>query len=182
MKRNIKNILKVLKTFNISISMGFFDLSNILSILSASLPYLISFLAITILYKILTKRKDYGEKIIELKEAPLNISNLLKDVVKRRIIRCLSKERKYVSAISREINENAPRTRYHLKQLEKGGLVTSFQLAREVYFTLTKKGKWCVEAINYYYPTTNFQWILSRLNKALGMFKIKRFIEKRHLV
>jgi DNA-binding transcriptional ArsR family regulator len=142
-------------------------------------PYIIFIIILLYTFRILIKRKNYGVKIIEIKEAPLEISNLLRDGVKRQILRSLEKERKYVSIVSKEIGENAPRTRYHLKQLEKAGLVKSFKLAREAYFFLTKKGKWSVDAINYYYPTTNLQFIKSRLNKALGIFRIKRVISKK---
>ena len=153
--------------------------SVIVDFLLLIFPYLL--IAGTVLYviKILTKRKDYGQKIIEIKEAPLEFSNLLKDSKKRQILRSLQKEKKYVSAISKEINDNAPRTRYHLAQLEKAGLVKSFKLAREAYFFVTKKGKWGLDAINYYYPETNWQLIVSRLNKLLGIFEIKKLIQKR---
>ena len=105
----------------------------------------------------------------------MDISNLLKDVVKRNIIRTLRRERKYVSAISKEIGQNAPRTTYHLKQLEKYGLVKSFKLTRESYFSLTKKGVWCLDVIDYYYPKTNLQFLITRINKLSGGLKIKRF-------
>jgi len=142
------------------------------------LPIVILFLSIVLLSLIiffLVKKKNYSKKIVEMKQAPLDISNLLKDGVKRHIIRTLRKERKYVSAISKEIGENAPRTTYHLKQLERYGLVKSFKLTRESYFSLTKKGYWCLNVIDFYYPKTNLRFIISRLKKFLGTFKIKRF-------
>ncbi|MBI1978531.1 MAG: winged helix-turn-helix transcriptional regulator [Candidatus Aenigmarchaeota archaeon] len=141
--------------------------------------YILAVVLILAFYRSLTKKKDYGQMIHEIKEAPLEISNLLKDVTKRRILRTLHKERKYVSAISKEIGENAPRTRYHLNQLEKSRLVASFKLAREVYYTLTKRGEWSLNAMNYYYPITTLQWILTRLNKSMGAFRLRRFSEKK---
>ena len=153
--------------------------NEVLDIANFSLPYLLSFVIGLYILKFLTKQKKYGEKIIEIKEAPLEISNLLKDSKKRQILRSLQKEKKYVSAISNEINDNAPRIRYHLKQLEKAGLVKSFKLAREAYFFVTKKGVWGVDAINYYYPETNWQLIVSRLKKILGIFEIKRLMTRK---
>lgn len=144
-----------------------------------SLPYLVlAFFALYIL-KSLTTKKNYGQRIIEIKEAPLEISNLLKDNKKRQMLRSLKEEKKYVSAISNEINDNAPRTRYHLKQLEKTGLVKSFKLAREAYFFVTKKGEWAVDAIDFYYPETNWQLILSRVKRILGVFEIKRLMPRK---
>jgi predicted transcriptional regulator len=100
----------------------------------------------------------------------------MRDSVKRNIIRALSKEKKYMTAISKEINENAPRLRYHLKQLEKSHLLKSFKLAREAYFSLTKEGQWCLDAINYYYPRTNLQFISSRLKRFIGISRMKKLI------
>lgn len=142
------------------------------------LPYILTPLLIFIIIKILMKRRNYSGKISEMKEAPLDISNLLKDHVKRKIIRTLRKERKYVSAISREIHEDAPRTRYHLKQLEKSGLIKSFKLARESYFSLTKKGLWCLNTLEYYYPTTNLQFIKTRFRKYFGTSKLRKLYSK----
>jgi len=150
--------------------------SNIIDLVYLILPYIILIVLIWWSLRVLFKKKIYERKIIEIKEAPLNISNLLKDNVKRQILRTLRRERKYVSAISKEIGENAPRTRYHLQQLEKAGLVKFFKLTREAYFSLTKKGRWTLNAINYYYPTTNLNFILGRLNKFLGFFKIRKLI------
>ncbi|MBI4010372.1 MAG: winged helix-turn-helix transcriptional regulator [Candidatus Aenigmarchaeota archaeon] len=153
--------------------------AEVIVILNFSLPYLIVLFLAFYFLKLFTKRRNYGQKIIEIKEAPLEISNLLKDSKKRKILRSLEKEKKYVSAISNEINDNAPRTRYHLKQLEKAGLVKSFKLAREAYFFVTKKGKWAVDAINYYYPETNLELIVSRIKKIFGIFEIRRLMPRK---
>lgn len=174
--------LKTFKTPKLTITMAIFGIelsTKTINMLMKLLYYLIVLIFILIIYRSLTKKKSYGEKTPEIREAPLEMSNLLRDPMKRNILRALHKERKYVSIISKEIGENAPRTRYHLAQLEKLKLVASFKLAREVYFTLSKKGEWSLKAINYYYPTTNLQMILSRLNKAMGIFQIKKFIEKK---
>ena len=147
---------------------------TLLSFISVITPYILYLLLALIAIRYLVKKKNYAGVVIEMKEAPIGISNLLKDGVKRQIIGTLRKQRKYVSAISKEINENAPRTRYHLKQLEKAGLVKSFKLAREAYFSLTKKGQWCLNVANYYYPPTNLHLLVSRLKKISGVFRIKR--------
>lgn len=154
--------------------LGFAIPEALLSFISLITPYVLYTILVLITIRYLVKKKNYSGIINEMKEAPLGISNLLKDGVKRRIIKTLRKQRKYVSAISKEINENAPRTRYHLKQLEKAGLVKSFKLAREAYFSLTKKGNWCLSVINYYYPPTNLHLLVSRVKKILGVFRIKR--------
>ena len=158
--------------------MPFWDtlLSEIMKFILSIFWYLIALVIVVISIRLLIKRKTYERKIVEIKEGPLEVSNLLRDVVKRQIIRSLSKEKKYVSAISKEINENAPITRYHLKQLEKANLVKSFKLAREAYFSLTDKGRWSLEAINYYYPTTNIQLLFTRFKKILGVFRISKLM------
>ena len=145
------------------------------------LPFVILILSVVLVILIifvLRKKRNYSKKTIDMKHAPLDISNLLKDGVKRQILRTLKTEKKYVSAIAKEIYENAPRTTYHLKQLEKRGLVKSFKLARENYFFLTKKGLWCIDVIDYYYPKTNIQFLINKFKKLLGKFKIKRFVFK----
>jgi hypothetical protein len=63
--------------------------------------------------------------------------------------------------------------------LEKAHLLKSFKLAREAYFSLTKEGQWCLDAINYYYPRTNLQLILSRLKRAIGISKMKKLITRK---
>lgn len=142
------------------------------------LPFILAILIPLAVFKILTRKKNYSAKMIEIKEAPIEINNLLRDSVKRNILRSLSKEKKYMTAIAEEINENAPRLRYHLKQLEKANILKSFKLARESYFTLSKKGQWCLDAINYYYPTTTLQMIGGRLKRLFGVFKIRKFMPR----
>ena len=152
--------------------------AGLYDLMVSSIPYIVILVAFVYFIKKMTAQKKYGERIIEIKEAPLELSNLLKDSAKRRMLRSLRKEKKYVSAISKEINDNAPRTRYHLKQLEKSGLVKSFKLAREAYFFVTKKGEWAVAAIDYYYPQTNWQLIYSRIKRMMGFFEIKRLLPR----
>ncbi len=150
----------------------------ILDFVLAYLPYIVVILIPLVAIKALTKKRNYLTKLVEIKEAPLGINNLMKDPVKRAIVRSLKKERKYMSAISREINQNAPMLRYHLKQLEKASILKSFKLARESYFSLTKEGKWCLDAINYYYPETNLQFIVTRMKKSLNIFHIRKPISR----
>jgi DNA-binding transcriptional ArsR family regulator len=149
---------------------------RIVNIILEFLPYIIILLVLLIIYKILTKKRNYSKKTVEIKEAPLEINNLMRDPVKRNIIRALRKQKKYMTAISREINENAPLLRYHLKQLEKAHLLMSYKLAREAYFSLTDQGQWCLEAINFYYPITNLQLIFSRLKRFIGISKMEKLI------
>lgn len=155
------------------------EIPGIVSIVLDFLPYILFFVILLVIYKTLTKKRNYSEKMVEIKEAPLEINNIMRDSVKRKIIKALSKEKKYMSAIAKEINENAPLLRYHLKQLEKAHLLKSFKLAREAYFSLTKEGQWCLDAINYYYPRTNLQLILSRLKRAIGISKMKKLITRK---
>jgi DNA-binding transcriptional ArsR family regulator len=155
------------------------EIPGIVSVVLDFLPYILFFVILLVIYKTLTKKRNYFEKMVEIKEAPLEINNIMRDPVKRKIIKALSKEKKYMSAIAKEINENAPLLRYHLKQLEKAHLLKSFKLAREAYFSLTKEGQWCLDAINYYYPRTNIQLILSRLKRAIGISKMKKLITQK---
>jgi DNA-binding transcriptional ArsR family regulator len=155
------------------------EIPGIVSIVLDFLPYILFFVILLVIYKTLTKKRNYFEKMVEIKEAPLEINNMMRDPVKRKIIKALSKEKKYMSAIAKEINENAPLLRYHLKQLEKAHLLKSFKLAREAYFSLTKEGQWCLDAINYYYPRTNIQLILSRLKRVIGISKMKKLITQK---
>lgn len=165
-----------LQQFSIPGSGPMVDALNLLLFL---LPYLLLIAVPIVAYRILSRKRSYAGRTVEIKEAGVELNNLLKDAVKRNILRALSKERKYMTAISREIGENAPRMRYHLKQLEKAGLVRSFKLAREAYYSLTDKGRWSLGAINYYYPTTNSQLISGRIRRVAGVFKMKKFVPRR---
>jgi DNA-binding transcriptional ArsR family regulator len=143
------------------------------------LPYILLIAIPIVVYKIFSRKRSYEGRMVEIKEAAVELNNLLKDSVKRNILRALRKQKKYMTAISREIGEDAPRMRYHLKQLEKAGLVRSFKLAREAYFSLTDKGRWSLSAINYYYPTSNAQLIWSRMRKVAGLLKMKKFVSRK---
>ena len=155
------------------------EIPEIVNITLEFLPYIVFLVILLLIYKILTKKRNYSEKMVEIKEAPIGINNLLRDSVKRKIIKALRKEKKYMSAIAKEINENAPLLRYHLKQLEKTHLLKSYKLAREAYFSLTKEGQWCLDAINYYYPNTNLQFISSRVKSAIGISKMKKLVMRK---
>ena len=158
------------------------EIPEIVTIALDFLPYILILAVLLIFYKTITKKRNYFNKMVEIKEAPININNLMRDSVKRNIIRALKKEKKYMTAISKEINENAPRLRYHLKQLERAHLLKLFKLAREAYFSLTKEGQWCLDAINFYYPTTNLQFISSRLKRGFGISKIKKLSTRKEKI
>jgi DNA-binding transcriptional ArsR family regulator len=155
------------------------EIPGIANIVLDFLPYILFFAILLVIYKVLTKKRNYSEKMVEIKEAPIGINNLMRDSVKRKIIKALSKEKKYMSAIAKEINENAPLLRYHLKQLEKAHLLKSYKLAREAYFSLTKEGQWCLDGINYYYPKTNLKFISTRLKRFIGISKMKKLVMRK---
>lgn len=100
-------------------------------------------------------------KYTDIKEAPLHINNALKDKTKRKILRSLEKEKKYLTVIAEEIGESVAKVKYHLAELERLGLVAAMQLSREKFFVLTERGKWCVRAIDYYYPRSSLQRIIN---------------------
>ncbi len=155
-------------------------ISVYLFVTSFNIIILIVFLIFSALaVSILLRKINYLQRIIEIQEAPLNISNLLRDPIKRSILRTLKEEKKYVSLISKNIGENAPRTSYHLKQLENAGLLKSFKLTREAYFTLTNKGRWCIDAINFYYPKNTLDRIVIRTKRKLGLMKLNGTIFKK---
>ncbi len=118
-------------------------------------------------YFILKKRIDYRNKMIEIREAPVGVNNLLRDRIKREILLTLTQHKKYVSKIGREVGYDPARARHHIKVLESFGLVKTIKLTREAYYTLTEKGMWCIKAIKKYYPKTVFAWIASRVSIPL---------------
>ncbi len=111
----------------------------------------------------LFKSKKFSGRYVDVKEAPLYINNTLKDKTKRDIIRVLKKEKKYLTLIAKEIGESVAKTKYHLEELEKIGIIGSMKLTREKFFLLTKKGEWCLKAIYLYYPKNNFEKIINSL-------------------
>jgi predicted transcriptional regulator len=111
----------------------------------------------------LFKKKGFSGKYADVKEAPLNINNVLKDENKRKIIRSLSSEKKYLTLVAREIDESVAKTKYHLQEMEKVGIIGSMKLTREKFFLLTRKGEWCLNAIRLYYPNNNVEKIVSSL-------------------
>lgn len=111
----------------------------------------------------LFRRKHFSEKYVDVKEAPLDINNALKDKTKRDIIRSLRKEKKYLTLIANEINSSVAKTMYHLKELEKLGIIASMKLTREKFFLLTDRGMMCLKALYIYYPKNNFEKIFNRL-------------------
>ena len=98
----------------------------------------------------------------DIKEAPLHINNALKDETKRKILRSLKTEKKYLTVIAGDIRESVAKAKYHLAELERLGLVAAMQLSREKFFVLTEKGRWCVRAIDHYYPKSSLQRIMNK--------------------
>ena len=117
----------------------------------------------------LFKSKNFSGRYVDVKEAPLYINNTLKDATKRNIIRTLRKEKKYLTLVAREVGESVAKTKYHLQELEKVGIIGSMKLTREKFFLLTKKGDWCLKAIYIYYPKNNLEKIINSLR--IGKFK-----------
>ena len=117
----------------------------------------------------LFKSKNFSGRYVDVKEAPLYINNTLKDGTKRNIIRSLKKEKKYLTLIAKEVGDSVAKTKYHLQELEKIGIIGSMKLTREKFFLLTKKGDWCLKAIYIYYPKNNFEKIINSLR--IGKFK-----------
>ncbi len=111
----------------------------------------------------LFKSKNLSGRYVDVKEAPLYINNTLKDEVKRDIIKSLKKEKKYLTLIAKEIGESVAKTKYHLQELEKIGIIGSMKLTREKFFLLTKKGDLCLKAVYLYYPKNNFEKIVNSL-------------------
>ena len=120
----------------------------------------------------LFKSKRFSGRYVDVKEAPLYINNTLKDRTKRDIIKSLKKEKKYLTLIAKEIGESVAKTKYHLQELEKIGIIGSMKLTREKFFLLTKKGTWCLKAIYVYYPKNNFEKIINSLR--IGKLKWDR--------
>jgi predicted transcriptional regulator len=117
--------------------------------------------AIISMFYYLFKSKNFSGRYVDVKEAPLHT---LKDETKRLIIKSLRKEKKYLTLIAKEIGDSVAKTKYHLQELEKVGIIGSMKLTREKFFLLTKKGEWCLKAIYIYYPKNNMEKILKSLS------------------
>jgi hypothetical protein len=126
-------------------------------------------IAVTYLFAYLFRKKNFTGKYVDVKEAPLSINNTLKDDNKRMIIRTLKHEKKYLTLIAQEVGQSVAKTMYHLKELERMGIIGSMKLSREKFFLLTRKGQWCLDAIHTYYPQNNFEKITSALR--IGILK-----------
>ena len=111
----------------------------------------------------LFKTKNFSRRYVDVKEAPLHINNTLKDETKRNIIKSLKKEKKYLTLIAKEIGESVAKTKYHLQELEKVGIIGSMKLTREKFFLLTEKGKLSLNAIYIYYPKNNFEKMINSI-------------------
>ncbi len=112
---------------------------------------------------------------VDIKEAPLEINNALKDESKRKIIRSLRSEKKYLTVIARETNNSVAKIKYHLKELQRLGIVNSMVLTREKFFVLTELGRWCLRAIDFYYPISFWYELKSKFKKQV----IKPFTSKK---
>ena len=128
-----------------------------------------SLISVISLFAFLFRSKRFSRRYVDVKEAPLNINNTLKDETKRLIIRSLKKEKKYLTLIAKEIDESVAKTKYHLQELEKVGIIGSMKLTREKFFLLTPKGDWCLKAIYMYYPRNNIEKIINSLK--IGQLK-----------
>lgn len=120
-------------------------------------------IAIVSLFAYLFRSKNFSGRYVDVKEASLQINNTLKDKTKRDIIKSLKKEKKYLTLIAKGIGESVAKTKYHLEELEKVGIIGSMKLTREKFFLLTEKGKWCLNAVYLYYPKDNFENIINSL-------------------
>lgn len=136
----------------------------ILNLESSQIVYLIIpmfFILLGVIIIILKKIK-YDKKSIDIKEAPLEIEYILKDKIKREIIKKMVGGKVFISQLARKLGYEPAKTRFHLKKLENAGLVKQFKLARENYFSLTDKGLWCLKVINYYYPESMFDVLMNK--------------------
>jgi len=127
------------------------------------------FVAVSYLFAYLFRKKTFSGKYVDVKEAPLNINNTLKDETKRKIIRSLKREKKYLTLIAKEIDHSVAKTKYHLQEMEKLGIIGSMKLSREKFFLLTKKGQLCLDAIYMYYPKNNME----KISNSLRIGKLK---------
>jgi len=128
-----------------------------------------SLIAVISLFAFLFISKRFSGRYVDVKEAPLNINNTLRDETKRLIIKSLKKEKKYLTLIAKEIGESVAKTKYHLQELEKVGIIGSMKLTREKFFLLTPKGDLCLKAIYIYYPRNNMEKIINSLK--IGQLK-----------
>jgi len=133
---------------------------NILMLFVITLVDLVAAISI---FTYLFKSKKLHGKYVDVKEAPLYINNMLKDGTKRLILRSLKEEKKYLTLIAKEIGGSVAKTKYHLQELEKIGIIGSMKLTREKFFLLTGKGEWCLTAIYKYYPKNNFEKMLNSI-------------------
>jgi predicted transcriptional regulator len=122
----------------------------------------------------LFKSKNFSHKYVDIKEAPLHINNALKDKTKRDIIRSLQREKKYLTLIAKEAQNSVAKTKYHLHELEKLGIIASMKLTREKFFLLTDRGRMCLRAISFYYPKNNFEKLVNTMKYGQLKWKDKK--------
>ncbi len=138
-------------------------------LLMLAVVLLVDLIAVISMLTYLFKTKNFSGRYVDVKEAPLNINNILKDQTKRLIIKSLKREKKYLTLIAKDIGESVAKTKYHLQELEKVGIIGSMKLTREKFFLLTKKGELCLRAIYVYYPKNN----LERMTNSLKTGNLK---------
>lgn len=141
------------------------------------------------------RKVEYGSQIlsaIKIEEAPLRITRLLSETTNRGvlinqfIIRTLA-EKSGISQtdlyhtlpISLEMCPTKEMVRQYVKKLEKEGIIKNMAPqvgeAKKKVYVLTKKGKWCVQAIRKYYPTYYVSFLIrdilrTRFQKKLPLF------------
>lgn len=113
------------------------------------------------LKSIFPKKNKYSD----IKEAPLIINNVLKDESKRKIIRSLRSEKKYLTIIAKDVDASVAKVKYHLNELNKLEIVNTMTLTREKFFMLTETGRWCLKAIDIYYPENFYASAKIRFSK-----------------
>ena len=151
------NLYKVLENFIKFISFRNLRFSMILEIVEAASVGVVALGIVSYMFR----PKRYESKYVDIKEAPLEINNALKDKTKRDIIRSLRSEKKYLTLIAKEIGESVAKTKYHLKEMEKLGIITSMKLTRENFFLLTDTGAMCLKALRVYYPKNRFERLIN---------------------
>ena len=78
----------------------------------------------------------------------------------------MKSEKKYLTLIAKEINESVAKTKYHLQEMEKLGIIASMKLTREKFFLLTDRGLMCLKALYVYYPKNNLEKIMNRFPES----------------
>lgn len=141
------------------------------------------------------RKVQYDSKIlntIRINEAPIHITRLLSETTNRGvlinqwIIKTLAEKRGISQTdlyhelpISAELCPTKEMVRQYVKKLEKEGIVEDIAPrlgeGKKKVYVLTKRGKWCMQAIKKYYPTYYVSFLVrdilkTRLKKKLPPF------------